>query len=98
VGHCPQNPYFIMPIEFPASPCSLLGSGSNHIRSGSIGATTIVAVLALRIHDEDNAAVKALVPNKSPLLSLLHCNAVISPKKASSWKHKCKSMNLNNNL
>jgi hypothetical protein len=51
---------FTMPVEFPASPCSLWGSGSNHIRSGSIRATTIVAVLALRIHGEDNVAVKTL--------------------------------------
>jgi hypothetical protein len=49
-----------MPVKFPASPCSLWGSGSNHIRSGSIRATTIVAVLALWIHDEDNVAVKTL--------------------------------------
>lgn len=58
-----------------------LRSGSNHICSGFTGATTIVAVLALWIHDEDNTAVKTLVPNALSLLALLHCNTIVSAKK-----------------
>jgi hypothetical protein len=78
-----------VPYEIPASRCRLnfplcrapLRSGSNYIYSGSTGAMTIVAVLALWIYNEDNAAVKPLISNALPSLILLHCNSIISKKK-----------------